>query len=50
MGKVFGDDVLATGIRDRLLHHSVTFNIEGDFYCLKEKKKAGIYPAAPPVK
>lgn len=43
-GKVFGDDVLAT---DRLLYHSVTFNIKGDSYRMKEKKKAGIFPAAP---
>ncbi|MGL3067035.1 MULTISPECIES: IS21-like element helper ATPase IstB [Planococcus] len=49
-GKVFGDDVLATAILDRLLHHSVTFNIKGDSYRLKEKKKAGIYPAALPAK
>ena len=45
-GKVLGDDVLATAILDRLLHHTVTFNIKGDSYRLKEKKKAGIYPAA----
>lgn len=31
-GKVFGDEVLATVILDRLLHHSVTFNIKGDSY------------------
>lgn len=48
--KVFGDDILATAILDRLLHHSVTFNIKGDSYRLKEKKKAGIYPTAPPAK
>lgn len=47
-GKVFGDDVLATAILDRLLHHSVTFNIKGDSYRMKEKKKAGIFPAVPP--
>ncbi|WP_269843872.1 IS21-like element helper ATPase IstB [Domibacillus epiphyticus] len=41
-GKIFGDDVLATAILDRLLHHSVTFNIKGDSYRMKEKKKAGI--------
>ncbi|MDM5291792.1 IS21-like element helper ATPase IstB [Peribacillus simplex] len=45
-GKVFGDDVLATAILDRLLHHSVTFNIKGESYRLKEKKKAGIIPAS----
>jgi DNA replication protein DnaC len=44
-GKVFGDDVLATAILDRLLHHAITFNIKGDSYRLREKKKAGIYPA-----
>jgi DNA replication protein DnaC len=46
-GKVFGDDVLATAILDRLLHHSVTFNIKGDSYRMKEKKKAGVFPAEP---
>lgn len=45
-GKVFGDDVLATAILDRLLHHAVTFNIKGDSYRLREKKKAGIFPAS----
>ena len=45
-GKTFGDDVLATAILDRLLHHSVTFNIKGDSYRMEEKKKAGIIPAA----
>lgn len=43
-GKTFGDDVLATAILDRLLHHSVTFNIKGDSYRMEEKKKAGIFP------
>ena len=38
-GKVFGDDVLATAILDRLLHHAITFNIKGDSYRLREKKK-----------
>ncbi|OLN21291.1 AAA family ATPase [Domibacillus antri] len=46
-GKVFGDEVLATAILDRLLHHSVTFNIKGDSYRMKDKKKAGIFPAPP---
>lgn len=42
--KVFGDDVLATAILDRLLHHSVTFNIKGESFRMKEKKQAGIVP------
>jgi hypothetical protein len=39
-GKVFGDDVLTTAILDRLLHHAITFNIKGDSYRLREKKKS----------
>ncbi|MGH1305589.1 ATP-binding protein, partial [Bacillus pretiosus] len=35
----------ATAILDRLLHHAITFNIKGDSYRLRKKKKAGIYPA-----
>lgn len=45
-GKTFGDDVLATAFLDRLLHHSVTFNIKGDSFRMEEKKKAGIHPAS----
>jgi DNA replication protein DnaC len=40
-GEVFDDQVLATAILDRLLHHATTVNIEGDSYRLREKKKAG---------
>lgn len=46
-GKTFGDDVLATAILDRLLHHSVTFNIKGESYRMEAKKKAGIFPLPP---
>jgi len=41
-GEVFGDAVLATAILDRLLHHSITVNIRGDSYRLREKLKAGL--------
>jgi DNA replication protein DnaC len=41
-GTVFGDDVLAAAILDRLLHHSHTLMISGDSYRLKQKKKAGL--------
>lgn len=44
-GNVFGDEVLATAILDRLLHHSTTFNIKGNSYRLREKQRAGIQPA-----
>jgi DNA replication protein DnaC len=41
-GEVFGDTVIAGAILDRLLHHSITINIKGQSYRLKEKFKAGL--------
>jgi DNA replication protein DnaC len=41
-GIVFGDEVLATAILDRLLHHSHTFLITGESYRLREKRKSGL--------
>jgi transposase len=41
-GEVFGDQVLATAILDRLLHHSCTINIKGESFRLKEKRRAGL--------
>lgn len=43
-GEVFGDQVIATAILDRLLHHSTTLNIKGESYRLKDKRKAGLVP------
>ena len=43
-GEVFGDQVIATAILDRLLHHSTTLNIKGEGYRLKDKRKAGLVP------
>lgn len=53
-GEIFGDQVLATAILDRLLHHATTLNIKGESYRLKEKRKAGLLgspqkPEAPPA-
>lgn len=45
-GEIFGDQVLATAILDRLLHHSTVINIKGESYRLKEKKRAGFLPEA----
>lgn len=45
-GEVFGDQVIATAILDRLLHHSTTLNIKGESYRLKDKRKAGIITAS----
>jgi DNA replication protein DnaC len=41
-GDVFGDRVIASAILDRVLHHSITVNIKGDSYRLREKLKAGL--------
>ena len=41
-GEIFNDQVLATAILDRLLHHSTTIVIKGPSYRLKEKRKAGV--------
>jgi DNA replication protein DnaC len=43
-GQVFGDDVLAAAILDRLLHHSHTLLIQGESYRLRQKRKAGLVP------
>jgi DNA replication protein DnaC len=41
-GTVFGDEVLATAILDRLLHHSHTLLITGESFRLREKRKSGL--------
>jgi IstB-like ATP binding protein len=41
-GTIFSDNVIASAILDRLLHHSTTINIKGESYRLKDKKKAGV--------
>jgi DNA replication protein DnaC len=41
-GAVFGDEVLATAILDRLLHHSHTLLITGESYRLREKRRSGL--------
>jgi DNA replication protein DnaC len=41
-GEIFNDQVLATAILDRLLHHATTINIKGESYRLKEKRRAGL--------
>jgi DNA replication protein DnaC len=49
-GEIFNDQVLATAILDRLLHHSTTLNIKGESYRLKEKRKAGMLGKSLPEK
>lgn len=49
-GEIFNDQVLATAILDRLLHHATTLNIKGESYRLKEKRKAGLLGSSAPAK
>jgi DNA replication protein DnaC len=44
-GAVFGDEMTAAAILDRLLHHSHTLIIQGESYRLKQKKRAGLVGA-----
>lgn len=41
-GAMFGDQVLASALLDRLLHHATTVNIRGNSYRMKDKLKAGV--------
>lgn len=47
-GTVFGDDVIAAALLDRLLHHSHTLIIQGESYRLKQKRKAGLLGSVSP--
>jgi DNA replication protein DnaC len=46
-GKVFDDQVVASAILDRLRHHSITVNLKGESYRLREKLKAKLDPLQP---
>lgn len=45
-GHVFGDEMIATAILDRLLHHSHALIIQGDSFRLRQKKRAGFLGSA----
>ncbi|WP_269845275.1 ATP-binding protein [Salimicrobium humidisoli] len=36
-GEVLGDDIIATAILDRLLHHSRVFSVDGPSFRMKNK-------------
>ena len=38
-GEVLGDQVMASAVLDRILHHCVVINIRGDSYRLKDRRK-----------
>jgi DNA replication protein DnaC len=41
-GNVFGDEVIASAVLDRVLHHSHVLVIQGDSFRLRQKKRAGL--------
>jgi DNA replication protein DnaC len=41
-GDIFRDNVIASAILDRILHHCTTVNIRGDSYRLKERRRYGL--------
>lgn len=49
-GDLFTDQVLATALLDRLLHHSSIINIRGQSYRLKEKRQAGLFQSSDTIK
>jgi len=40
-GEVLGDHVMASAVLDRILHHCTVFNIRGESYRMKDRKKIG---------
>jgi DNA replication protein DnaC len=41
-GQVFGDEMIAAAVLDRILHHSHVLVVQGESYRLKNKKRAGL--------
>ena len=46
-GELLSDNILATALLDRLLHHAHVVNIRGHTYRLRERLKAGVQPVSP---
>ena len=46
-GELLSDDILATALLDRLLHHAHVVNIRGQTYRLRDRLKAGVQPVPP---
>jgi DNA replication protein DnaC len=45
-GHVFGDEMIASAVLDRVLHHSHVLVIQGDSFRLRQKKRAGLLGSA----
>lgn len=46
-GELLSDNVLATALLDRLLHHAHVVNIRGQTYRLRDRLKAGVQTVPP---
>ena len=46
-GELLSDNVLATALLDRLLHHAHVLNIRGETYRLKDRRKTGVVTVPP---
>lgn len=46
-GELLSDNVLATALLDRLLHHAYVLNIWGETYRLKDRRKTGVVTVPP---
>ena len=49
-GHVFGDEMIAAAVLDRLLHHSHVLVVQGESYRLKQKKRAGLVGPVKPTR
>ena len=47
-GHVFGDEMIAAAVLDRVLHHSHVLVIQGDSFRLRQKKRAGLLGSSKP--
>ena len=47
-GEIFGDDVVAAAMIDRLVHHAEILSLKGDSYRLKDKDLGSPPPAKHP--
>ena len=45
-GEVFGDDVVAAAMIDRLVHHAEVISLKGDSYRLKDRDLGRVPPAS----
>jgi len=41
-GEIFQDNVIASAVLDRILHHCTTINVKGESYGLKDRRKLGL--------